>query len=533
MITYSHRREDRRDEEQAMNATKREIQKLINHGNKHISRMNHHLSKNVGVKKVKDSLEQHKYARLEEMTYKLTLDRDVTKANEIKAIGAKYIPDFENFKVVPEFRDGLSVVFENTKTGEIVFAVRGSDTKFFDKDKFLKEVAKGATKGELTEAKAELERIGNINDWWINFKTAFGIEAQDPEYKRLYEKLLKVQEIYGVKPTLVGHSKGGRQAIWLGEQTDNSKVKAFDPADSPLVNHTSVKNPPRGMKMWRTPYALVSGGAPLKEYDHIEVIEINSRPEFAGDPKSEHEMGNYYADSLDVDRVTKTRQRLESMKGAGKLVGGIGLALGLQEIALPKDEFNDPKSQFYASADAFKMAFPEGAIGDTMVDLVSVNEKDRQAFRQGVMGLSGAVGIPKHIDDRLFKLPWAEDDPAPYNPDNDSFLTTWLDEIHDSLGKEQRRDAKYRVYEHERYNWARNEIENLNKTPDEVNKDLGDEFVKRDERGFVIYDLNEDIANYRYTDAFTGQPKTGKTLYQQEIARREYTHPYKTEIIKI
>lgn len=531
MITYSHRH--KRDEEQTMNATKREIQKLINHGNKHISRINHHLSKNVGVEKVKDKMEVHKYARLEDMTYALTLDRDVAKANEIKKDGAKYITDFENFKVVPEFRDGLSVVFENTKTGEIVFAVRGSDTKFFDKDKFLKEVAKGATKGELTEAKAELERIGNINDWWINFKTAFGIEAQDPEYKRLYAKLLKVQEKYGVKPTLVGHSKGGRQVIWLGEQTRNEKVQAFDPADSPAVDHTSVNEPVRGMKMYRPPYAIVSAGAPLKNYKHIEIIEINSRPEFAGDPKSEHEMGNYYADSLDVDRVTKTRQRLESMKGAGKLVGGIGLALGLQEIALPKDEFNDPKSQFYASADAFKMAFPEGAIGDTMVDLVTVNDADREEFRKGVLGMAHAVGIPKHIDDRIFKYPWAQNDPPPHNPSDDSFLTTWLDDIHDSLSKEQRRDAKRRNYEHERYYWARNEIERGNKTPKDVNKELGDDFVKRDDRGFVIYDLDKDIAKYRNTNPFTGQPTSNNTLYQQEITRREYAHPYEIEIIKI
>tara|TARA_R110002153_G_scaffold45256_1_gene127660 strand:+ start:3501 stop:5036 length:1536 start_codon:yes stop_codon:yes gene_type:complete len=511
-----------------MNATKREIQKLINHGNKHVSRMKHHLSKNVGVENVKDEMTMHKYARLEDMTYSLTLDRDEAKANEIKEAGAKYIPDFDAYEVIPKFRDGLSVVFENTKTGEAVFAIRGSDAKFFDKEKFLKEVAKGATKGELAEAKAELERIGNINDWWINFKTAFGIEAQDPEYKRLLEKLKKVEAEYG-KPTIVGHSKGGRQATWLGEQTNNGKVIRFDAADSPFVEHTSVPDPPRGMKSYRTPYAPVSAGEPLKNYEHIETIEINSRPEYAGKLKQEHTIGNYYADSLDVVRVSKTRQRLESMKGAGEVVGATGLALGLQEIALPKDEFNNPKSQFYATTDAAKMAFPEASVGGTMVDLAFQTEDDREAL----LGAAHAIGVPKHIDDRIFKLPWAKDDPPPHNPDNDSFLTTWLDEIHDSLGKEQRRDAKRRTYEHERYGWARNQVQNLKKTPEEVNKALGDDFVKRDERGFVIYDLNEDAADYKHTNPFTGQPTSNNTLYQQEITRREYAHPYEIEIIKI
>lgn len=528
MITYSHRRQDRRDEEQAMNATKREIQKLINHGNKHISRMNHHLSKNVGVQKVKDELNMHKYARLEDMTYKLTLERDTAKANEIKADGAKYIENFDAFEIVPEFRDGLSVVWQNSKTGEVVFAVRGSDAKFFDKEKFLKEVAKGASKGELAEAKAELERIGNINDWYINAKTVIGNEQADPEYKRLYEKLLKVESRYG-KPTIIGHSKGGRQATWLGEQTRNGKVFRYDAADSPFVEHTSMTEPARGMKSYRTPYAVVSAGEPMKNYEHIETITIEPKPEFYDDMVARHGIENYYGEGLEVERVSPTRGRLGAMKGAGQVVGASGLALGLQEIALPKDEFNNPKSQFYATTDAFKMAFPEASVGGTMVDLAFQTDNDKQAL----LGVAHKLGVPKHIDDRLFKLPWAKENPPPHNPDNDSFLTTWLDEIHDSLGKEQRRDAKYRVYENQRYGWARNEIENHNKTPEEVNKSLGDEFVKRDERGFVIYDLDENIANYRHTNPVTGQPTSNKTLYQQELVRREYAHPYKTVLIKI
>lgn len=528
MITYSHKRKDRRDEEQAMNATKREIQKLINHGNKHITRMNHHLSKNVGVQKVNDTLEQHKYARLEDMTYKLTLERDTAKANKIKEAGAKYIPDFEYFEVVPEFRDSLSVVWRNSKTGEVVFAVRGSDAKFFDKEKFLKEVAKGVSKGELAEAKAELERIGNINDWFINAKTIVGKANEDPEYKRLYEKLLKVQERYG-KPTIVGHSKGGRQATWLGEQTRNGKVFRYDAADSPFVEHTSVNDPVRGIKSYRTPYAVVSAGEPLKNYEHIETITIEPKPEFYDDLVARHGIENYYGEGLEVERVSPMRGKLGAMKGAGEVLGATGLGLALQEIALPKDEYNNPKAQFYATTDAFKMAFPEASVGGTMVDLAFQTEDDKQAL----LGVAHGLGIPDRIDDRLFKLPWAKDNAPPHNPADDSFLTTWLDEIHDSLGKEQRRDAKRRTYEHERYYWARNEIENQGKTAEEVNKALGDEFVKRDERGFVVYDLNEDIANYRNTSPFTGQPNLGKTLYEQEVARAEYAHPYEIQVIKI
>ena len=342
------------------------------------------------------------------------------------------------------------------------------------------------------------------------------------------EKLVKVQERYG-KPTLVGHSKAGRQVTWLGEQTGNGKVFRYDSADSPFVEHTSVRNPPRGMKSYRTPYAIVSAGEPFKNYEHIETTTIEPKPEFYDDLVARHGIENYYGEGLEVERVTRTRGRLGAMKGAGEVVGAGGLALGLQEIALPKDEFNNPKSQFYATTDALKMSFPEASVGGTMVDLAFQTEDDRQAL----LGVAHKLGVPEHIDDRLFKLPWAEDNPPPHNPNDDSFLTTWLDEIHDSLGKEQRRDAKRRTYEHERYYWARNEIENQNKTPEEVNKALGDEFVKRDERGFVIYDLDENIANYRHTNPFTGLPNEGKTLFDQEVIRREYAHPYKTQIIKI
>jgi len=177
-----------------------------------------------------------------------------------------------------------------------------------------------------------------------------------------------------------------------------------------------------------------------------------------------------------------------------------------------------------------KMAFPEASVGGTMVDLAFRTDEEREAL----LGAAHSAGVPDRIDDRIFKLPWAKDDPPPHNPSDDSFLTKWLDEIHDRTGKDQRRDAKRRVYEHERYYWARDQIENKGKTPEEVNKALKDDFVKRDDRGFVIYDLDESVANYRHTNAFTGKPNPGsKTLYQKEIARREYTHPYKTEIIKI
>jgi hypothetical protein len=319
---------------------------------------------------------------------------------------------------------------------------------------------------------------------------------------------------------------------WLGEQTGNGEVYRFDAADSPFVNHTSVKNPPRGMKSYRTPHAIVSAGEKFKNYEHIETKTIQPRVGYSDKFDARHTIDNYYGEGLEVERVSPWRGRLGAMKGAGEIVGATGFVVGLQEINLPKEEFNNPESQFYAGTDAFKMAFPEGTVGDTLMDLTTVNQDDHEAFTDGIMGMAHSAGIPRQIDDRIFRYPWDEKDPPPHNPDDDSFLTTWMDEFHDDLG-DDRRDQKRRIYEYQRYNWARGEIEHNNKTPEEVNKALGDEFVKRDERGFIIYDLDEDVANYRHINTFTGQPNPGMTLYQQELARREYTHPYKTQFIKI
>jgi hypothetical protein len=527
-------RRKKRDEEQAMNATKREIERLINHGNRHATRLKHHLSQNIGTQTVKDTLAMSKYARLADMTYKITLDRDTAAANKIQEAGAKYINDFEHFKVVERFSDGLSVVFENQVTGELVFSVRGSDTKFFDAEKFAKEIAKSVTSKELVEAKAELNRVKNINDWFINAKTILGKANEDAEYKDLYKKLIEVQEEFGKKPTLIGHSKGGRQASWLAEQTLNGDAHLFDAADSPFVNHTSVNDPVRGIESYRTPYSIVNAGEPFKNYEHINSNTIMPKPKYNESLVERHSIENYYGEGLEVERVTPLRSRLGAMRGAADVVGASALGLGLQEIALPKDEYGNPESQFYATTDALKMAYPEGAVGDTMIDLVTVGDEDRGAFRKGVVGVANAVGVPRHIDDRIFQYPWAENDPPPHNPSDDSFLTTWLDEIHDSLGSEQRRDDKRRNYETERYYWARNEIERGKRSPDQVNDALGDDnFVSRDDRGFVNYNLDEKWANYTATNPFTGQPSTNKTLFQQEAVRSEYAHPYKIQFIKI
>lgn len=533
MITYSHREKDKRDEERAMHATKLEIHKLINYANRHISRMKHHLSQNVGVQKVTDTLEMHKYARLVDMTYELTLNRDVTEANKIKTDGAKYIEHFDAFEVVPEFSDDLAVVYKNKVTDEVVFSPRGSDTKFFDKDKFIKDVAKGATTGEMTEVKAALKRTANLYDWWVNALTVVGLEQTTPEYKGLLKRLQKVEAHYRLKPTLAAHSKGGRQVIWLGEQTGNGNVKAFDAADSPLVNHTSVREPARGMKSYKTPYSIVNSGESVKNYEHIESITVQPRPGYEDRFQRRHDVKNFYGESLEVTRVSPTRGRLGAGLSAGELSLGLGEAIALNELALPKDEYDNPKSQFYATTDAMKFTFPFIAPGDIMVDLMSVGNDDSKAFHTGVRGVAHAFGVPKHLDDRLFKLPWYKEDAPPHNPDDDSFLTVWLDEIHDDLGKAQRRDGKQLTYEYEKYSWAKTQIEHKKKTPEQVNKSLGSEFVKRDERGFVIYDIDKSVANARPDNPFTGKPTTNSTLYQQEIARREYTHPYKTVIIKI
>jgi len=509
MITY-HKDDRRRDEERSLNDTRREVIKLIQSANEHVKRV----KTDLGVEVIRDAEEMHKYARLEDMTYSLTLDKNQDVSNDIQKKGAEYIKDFEHFKPVTKFKDNLSILWENTKTSEIVYAIRGSDAQFFDKERIINKFDAKDVEG----MKEELNRVKNIYDWWINAKTVVGKASEDPEYTKLYKKLIRIQEEYGVKPIIVGHSKAGRQATWLGEATNNHKVFRYDAADSPFVNHTIFETEGQ-IKSYRTPYAIVSTGEPFKNYNHIETITVQPRPGYDSSLVDRHDIKNFYADGgLDTERVTPLRSRLGAMSGVGELVGGVGIGIGLNELTIPKDELENPKSQFYATTDALKYAIPEASPGDAVVDLVFLNQRDRDSFFHEVRHNLGM----DNFNDKIMKTPWYKEHPPPHNPDDDSFLTKLLD-TH-QLDNNFVRKNKYINYETEKYYWSIEAINKYKYTPEQVNKELNDsQYVSRDSFGNIIFNVNTEYSNLKWTNPSTGLSKIGsKTLNQKEMMRRAH-----------
>ena len=122
----------------------------------------------------------------------------------------KIIPS--NYKEIPKYTDADSMVFENKKTKELVFAMRGLDpTSFRDL-----EIGYNIIMGDVINRNA-----------FLNEKTKYGsiLKNEDIKIKELQN------QFPNKKIVLAGHSRGGRKAIDLGNK-NNLEYKAFNPGDA-------------------------------------------------------------------------------------------------------------------------------------------------------------------------------------------------------------------------------------------------------------------------------------------------------------
>lgn len=122
----------------------------------------------------------------------------------------KIIPS--NYKELPRYTDADSMVFQNKKTNELVFAMRGLDpTSFRDL-----EIGYNIIMGDVINRNA-----------FLNEKTKYGsiLKNEDIKIKELQS------EFPNKKIVLAGHSRGGRKAIDLGNK-NNLEYKAFNPGDA-------------------------------------------------------------------------------------------------------------------------------------------------------------------------------------------------------------------------------------------------------------------------------------------------------------
>jgi len=122
----------------------------------------------------------------------------------------KIIPS--NYKELPKYTDADSMVFQNKKTKELVFAMRGLDPSSF-RDL---EIGYNIIMGDVINRNA-----------FLNEKTKYGsiLKNEDMKLKELQS------EFPNKKIVLAGHSRGGRKAIDLGNK-NNLEYKAFNPGDA-------------------------------------------------------------------------------------------------------------------------------------------------------------------------------------------------------------------------------------------------------------------------------------------------------------
>ena len=120
-------------------------------------------------------------------------------------------------------------VFYNKKTNDLRLAYRGTQTNF---------------------------------DWTTNLRLATMQERNSSQIQALEKQMSEITKKYGRKPdVLTGHSKGGGQAIWMGEQY---KIKTH--TQDPFVPTRYLLRSKVQHKIVRTPTDVVSAGSNIAKF---------------------------------------------------------------------------------------------------------------------------------------------------------------------------------------------------------------------------------------------------------------------------
>ena len=256
----------------------------------------------LGLQESLESLEQHKYARLSQGAYDSSFKSKAKAMKGLRETG-KYIPELNDFEIVPEFSNNNFTAYRNRVTGERHFAVRGSDTDFFSVDKNIESLMKG--KG--------IRAKRGVMDWVTNAKFVAG-KHQSSERYREGEGLLKefsASEGINIKDvTTSGHSLGGGLSKFLSRKF-GGKAFVFNAASNPikgLKGDLKIKDfhPESFVKSFRTYGDGVSIGEVLGNTEpQMEVVSHTSMPGHETSVVGQHTLEDQFLPNPeDVEIVT-------------------------------------------------------------------------------------------------------------------------------------------------------------------------------------------------------------------------------------
>jgi len=324
----------------------------------------------LGNEVVKESIEQHKYGRLSEASYRYGYG-DKAGANDVISKG-DYIPDMVDFEIIDPLSTKDYTTLRNKTSGEVVMSFRGSDTKFADVKTLMEDPS----------------RATNVEDWWVNLHTMMGNPEKTQRYKSSTEAVRNVARTLRVEPSdivFTGHSNGGgnarRQAEIFG-----AEAITFNGADNPLKD---MSNPEKlggvkegaKVKAYRTYGDIVSAGHETKTPDHMEVERLTAKAGTETNLIEQHGVEQFFHDNPKVNssgeienvRTGKLKNFLGTAGGvAVKSVLGIAGAEAFAPIYA--DKAVETKEQAFLLADTGKALAFEGMLDPsaTLLDAIDV-----------------------------------------------------------------------------------------------------------------------------------------------------------------
>ena len=321
----------------------------------------------LGNEIVKEDMRQHKYSRLSEVAYKYGY-KDREGAKEIIKNG-DYIPDFTDFEIIEPLSTKDRVVLRNSRTGEVVMSLRGSDTGFTDLETLIKDPT----------------RLANVEDWGVNLHTLIGNPEKTKRYKDTTKAVVETARALGIEPREIhftGHSNGGgnarRQAEIFG-----AEATTFNAADNPFKDMTNPSGVTDGgnVKAYRTVGDVVSAGhlRHRRTPEHMNVTNLTAKPGTETNLIEQHSNSQFFHDNPKINEfgeieAVRTGKVKNFLGTVGGTVGQGALGLGLGEALEPHyaDERIEAKEQSFLVADTAKAIAFEGALdpGATLLDLI-------------------------------------------------------------------------------------------------------------------------------------------------------------------
>jgi len=251
-------------------------------------------------KRVFESVEQHKYARMADASYYTYYKQE---ENITKSFNT--MPELKDFVIDRELTTKNHTIFHNPKTRETVISYRGTDPK-------------------------------NLSDLKTDANIMMGTEKQTKRLKEAEEVFHDTVEKYGNKRDIVvtGHSLGGNQSLHIGEKFD-VESHSFNPAVSIAQANDAKKgkfiNNTKKAYLYRTQQDPVSVGAELQHENgaNRELIRVSPHLENSDNPIGHHQINNFYD-----DEGVRVGEEIETQKasGVGQVMKGVETTMNVAQL---------------------------------------------------------------------------------------------------------------------------------------------------------------------------------------------------------